>query len=75
MVGDSDKVVEDIGGGGGGGGVSPPGSVVRFDPRIPGGWGGGGGCPPCDSMTGLFPIVPAGELLSVDAVLFPDGRD
>ena len=31
--------------------------------------------PPCDSVTGLFPIVPAGELSSVDAVPFPDGRD
>ena len=31
--------------------------------------------PPCDGMTGLFPIVPAGELSSVDAVPFPDGRD
>ena len=34
-----------------------------------------GTLPPCDSMTELFPIVPAGELLSVDAVPFPDGRD
>ena len=30
---------------------------------------------PCDEEKGLFPIVPTGELSSVKAVPFPDGRD
>ena len=40
----------------GGGGGSPPGSVVRFDPRIPGG-GGGCSCSPGCSGYGSYKLI------------------